>query len=288
MEERKIVNEIDYLCIGHCCHDKTEDGYILGGTASYAALVGKQLGKSPAILTSLGDDFEFFSRFQGLHIQLHNKLARNTTVFENIYKDGGRIQYIHERADVLTPSDVPPDLKGVPLVHLCLIADEIEFSIVEEFDNALVGATIQGCLRQWDSNGLIRPKEMNWDLLSNVDIVIFSDDDIRGFESSLPKIKERVDQVVLTQGANGAIVFKDGNEFYFPSFPVKEVEVTGAGDVFTTAYLIEYERTSDIASACIFAHCAASFVVEGVGLANLPTLDALKERIATYNKKMTV
>jgi len=63
----------DFLCIGFFCHDFHEDGYILGGTASYASLVASKLGKKTAVLTSVGKDLSFIKAIQN-NSQQPNKL----------------------------------------------------------------------------------------------------------------------------------------------------------------------------------------------------------------------
>lgn len=273
---------IDYLCIGHVCHDRHSSQNILGGTAAYVSLVARQLGRKSAVLTSVGSDFEFFPVFAQKDIPLENKPAAETTVFENIYHNGIRTQYLHARAETLYPNDVPAEWSAVPVVQFCPIADEVDFSLLQAFPDALVGATIQGWLRQWDAQHHVSPKAMDWAQLAGVDVVILSDADITGFESALPEMAAAVGILVMTQGASGAVVFQNGQKFHFPAFPVNEVDATGAGDVFAAAFLIQYAETRDIVLATGFAHCAASFVVEGLGVKNLPGLDQIRERFDLY------
>lgn len=274
---------IDFLCIGHLCHDRYAGGNLLGGTASYVSLIARQLGRKPAILTSVGPDFEFFQVFEHSGIPVCNKAAAETTVFENIYHDGVRTQYLHARADTLKAGDVPAEWCRVPVALCCPIADEVDFSLLQAFPNALlVGATIQGWLRQWDGSHRVFAKTMDWSRLAGADVVILSDADIAGFEAALPQIAETVKVLVMTKGAAGAVVCQDGRRYHFPAFPVKEVDATGAGDVFAAAFLIRYSETRDIALSTAFAHCAASFVVEGVGVRNLPGPDLLLERFGEY------
>jgi sugar/nucleoside kinase (ribokinase family) len=66
------------------------------------------------------------------------------------------------------------------------------------------------------------------------------------------------------------------------------VDATGAGDVFATAFLIKFAQTRDIAQAAGFAHCAASFVVEGVGIDNLVGIEKVEERFAIYRERVSV
>ncbi|GAB4491090.1 MAG: PfkB family carbohydrate kinase [Saprospiraceae bacterium] len=231
---------MNFLSIGHLCHDRLGDRNILGGTASYSSLVAKQLGLKTSILTSVGGDFEFFSFFEKNGIRVWNKKAERTTVFENIYRDGQRTQYLHARAETLFADDVPAECLQAKIVLCCPIADEVDFSILRKFPYALKGATIQGWLRQWDAKGKISPKEMDWSQLAAADVVIMSDADIQGFESKIPEIAALVKVLVMTQGARGATVFSQNQKFHFPAFSVKEVDAMGAGDDGESAAAMEF------------------------------------------------
>jgi sugar/nucleoside kinase (ribokinase family) len=152
---------------------------------------------------------------------------------------------------------------------------------MDAFPNALIAATIQGWLRQWDDKGKISPKEMNWDVLKKVDIVLMSEADVLGMETVLDKIIELVDLVLVTRGDKGASVYYQKEEFIVPVYPVEEIDPTGAGDIFAVSFLAKYRATKDIILATTFAHVVASFVVEGVGV-HLPTKAAIAERWAAY------
>lgn len=271
-----------FLSIGHCCHDRLAGQNILGGTASYVALVARQLGLYPGILTSVGADFEFFDVFAENDIAVHNKPAPRTTVFENRYQNGRRLQYLHERALALSADDVPPEWLAAPIVLLCPIAWEVNFSLLRVFPKALTAATIQGWLRERDPQGRIHPRGMDWQQLVGLDAVILSDADIAGFEAALPEIAAAVEVVVMTLGARGAVVFRRGEKRHFPAFPVREVDATGAGDVFAAAFLTRYAERRDAASAAVFANCAASFIVEGVGVTSLPSLEQIQGRVEQW------
>lgn len=278
--------QLDYLCIGYCCHDKVGDEYILGGTASYSSIVAKQLGVNVGLLTSVGEDFKFFDTFKEKNIPFVYKKADKTTVFENIYKGTQRVQYIHARAEVLQPHDVPQEWQDTPIVQFGTIAADVDFSLFNAFPKALKGGTIQGWLRQWDSKGLISPKAMDWSQLQAIDVVIMSDADIQGFESAIPEIVSYSKVLVMTEGVNGAKVFSKGEVLHFPSYPIIEVDSTGAGDVFTAAFLIKYAETYNLALATAFAHSAASFVVEGIGINNLTTIqERINDRFEDYQKR---
>lgn len=278
------MNSLDYLCIGHCCHDVKGQGYVLGGTASYSSVVAKQLDYSAAILTSMGNDFLFQSYFHDHDIPLYIIPAQHTTVFENIYNNNSRTQYLRKVANKITGHKINADFPTPSIVHICPIADEVDPEVVKMFPQSLKTATIQGWLRQRLPNDKVIPKEMDWQQLQNFDVVIFSNDDIKGLPHALDQIKTNTRLAVMTMGRDGAKLYSGDKEKHFPSYEVEEVDATGAGDVFTTAFLIAYHRTGDTDDACIFAHCAASFIIEGIGLEKIPFVLAINERVDQYKK----
>lgn len=274
----------NFLCIGFFCHDVHEEDYILGGTAAYSSLIASKLMKEPiSVLTSVGEDFLFQERFKIAGIHICNKPAKKTTIFNNVYDQGHRTQYIYERSETLTAADLPIAWRNAPVVKICLIADEVDKSLMNSFPNALIGATIQGWLRKWDEKGKISPKEMDWALLEPVDIVLMSQEDIAGMEYVLPKIIDAVEIVVMTKGEEGAMVYSQNKTFHFPAFPVVEVDPTGAGDVFAVSFLVKYVETKSITLATTYAHAAAAFVIEEVGV-QLPNLERITERWVAYKK----
>jgi sugar/nucleoside kinase (ribokinase family) len=77
----------------------------------------------------------------------------------------------------------------------------------------------------------------------------------------------------------GARIIYGGERAELPGYPVKTVDLTGAGDVFAAAFLLRYGETRDRPTAARFANCVASFAVEGTGTAALPTLEQVEDRL---------
>jgi len=278
LEEKKL----DYLCIGHSCHDKVDDGYILGGTVSYAATVAAKMGSKVGLITSVGPDFLFHNHFKERGIEVCNKESGSTTEFENIYKAENRIQYMHSRASTIYGADIPAFTHMPDIVHIGTIADEVDFDVCTLFNGSLIGASIQGSMRQWDEMGKVSPNKMDWEKLKNTDVVFISDDDILGMEEELPFIISHSQILVLTMGSQGVKVYSEGQEYFYPSYPSQVKDPTGAGDTFATAFLLKYAETKDIEMASIFAHCAASIVIENMGLHSIPSKAEVEKRILKY------
>src|SRR3990172_7900505 len=170
----------DYLVLGHLCLDQppsilspsTEPGLpqehrdgvskaaevaaaclgqTLGGTAAYAALTARALGRRPAIVTSAADDLDL-APLGGTPIE-RVPSARSTT-FRNEYAGGARRQHLLARAATLESAAIPAGWRGASIVHLAPIAGEFSPSLQALFSgNDLVGLTPQGWMRAWDEAG---------------------------------------------------------------------------------------------------------------------------------------
>lgn len=242
------------LIIGHLCHDRMPSGEIkLGGTAAYASFLAKRMGAEVTILTSVGSDFGFWNLFREKNISIFNVPATETTVFENIYpEDGERIQYLHARASSISSLNIPADLPVPDLILFCPIADEVSLDLLEIFPTALKAATIQGWLRGWNEQGKVSPKPMAWKKLTPLDILVFSDADMIGFENRIPEISDYIPLVLMTRGKNGVRVFQKNEEIDFPTEPIEVKDATGAGDSFAMAFLLEYFRSKEVKVAVDF------------------------------------
>ncbi len=275
------MNPPEFLCAGHLCHDKIPGGYTPGGAVSYAGLLAARLGYRAAALTSFGQDFLFGADF--LEMILQNVPAAQTTVFENIYQNGSRIQFLHGRAADLTPAHLPAEWQKTPVVLLCPIADEVSFDFLDVFENSLVCVCPQGWMRRWDASGKVFPKSLdNWAALAAANIISISENDVNCDWQLIDSIGAVANLLIVTQGALGATVFQKGQRQHFPAFPVREVNPTGAGDVFAAAFSLKYAERKELPAATAFAHAAASFCVERKGGSAFQPKEAVEERAASY------
>ena len=106
---------------------------------------------------------------------------------------------------------------------------------------------------------------------ASIDALVLSAEDLEGDLAPLREYTRLCRIVVLTTGWQGATVFLDGERHEAPPRLCREVDPTGAGDVFTAAFLIRLEETSDPLQAAWFANVVASFSVEQSGTKGIPT-----------------
>lgn len=283
-----------FLCIGHITRDVLPDGsFALGGTVTFATLTVERLGLPAALVTCASADIcqQLPSLLPG--IGLAARMAATTTTFENRYQDGFRIQYLRARSEPLETEDVPLPWRAAPIVLLAPLAQELTPEMLALFprgEGRILAATPQGWLRRWDSDGRIWPTpwEAAEQVLPHLDALILSHDDLLPFangsraeaEAILRRWSQLVPLLVATAGREGATLFRQGLAQHFPAYPAREVDPTGAGDVFAAAFLVQLARSGDPAAAVDFANCVASFSVEAVGTRGIPSPDQVEKRLA--------
>lgn len=271
------------ICIGHTCHDLLKDGVKLGGTVSYASIFGIALGAQTQIITSFGDDFQFKHVFDEAGIKCFNLPSAFTTRFQNTQGRHRREQVISNRAANISNEFVTQyTFPKSGIVHLGPIANEVEPSIAKLFPGCTVGLSIQGWLRSWDDHGIVFTEQRDWQKLQNIQLVFASEEDLDFDEKRASEIASHVPILVLTKGNKGADVYFQNDVHFFPSFPVKEVDTTGAGDVFALGFLWSFHQTNNVKTACIFAHSLASLLVEGHTLSNPPNREQINNRVVQY------
>lgn len=272
------LQPIDYLIIGHITQDITPSGYTLGGTASYAALTARACGLRVGVVTSCAPDAPL-DALNGIPLSI--VAAEQTTTFENIPTPFGRIQRLHHRAELLDYSHVPVPWRSAKIVHLAPIAQEVDPTIVRYFSNAILGVTPQGWMRTWDSAG--RVSFTDWTessfVLERSDIAVMSIEDVLNDESRIEALLASIRILAVTEGAAGARIYWNGDVRNFRPPQVKEVDPTGAGDIFAASFMVRYHLTRDPWEAARFANCVAATSVTRPGIQGVPTSAEVNDHI---------
>lgn len=261
-----MKSALDYLIVGHITQDMQTDGrFAPGGTVYYSSRTAQMLGQKAGIVTSINSKVDL-SEFK--NIEIVSKKSPYNTVFQNQYTPNGRIQFIHNRAYDITFDDIPESWQNTPVIHLGPIAAEVDGKMVTMLKNSFVGLTPQGWLRKWDDSGHVSFSD--WEnavnVLPHVDAVVLSIEDVIGDWSFIDRWKKLAKVLVVTLGAQGAVIYFDNQQIRLPAPEVKEIDPTGAGDVFAAAFFIRLFKTKDPVAAGKFAISIASSSVEDHGL----------------------
>jgi sugar/nucleoside kinase (ribokinase family) len=265
---------IDYLVIGHLTQDITPEGPKLGGTAAFAALTARALGLRVGIVTSCSNDTPI-KILEG--IQLAVFPSEYSTTFKNINTPNGRIQHIYHVAANLDISMVPETWRAAPIIHLGPVAQEVEPTLVQYFPNSLIGLTPQGWLRSWDKEGRVCGSE--WPearyVLEKSTAVVLSIEDVQKDEDRIEEMASSIRVLVVTEAAEGARLFWNGDVRRFRPPKVVEIDPIGAGDIFSALFFYRLHSTKDPWEAVRFATYLSACSVTRPGLAGIPTSDEI-------------
>jgi 1D-myo-inositol 3-kinase len=283
----------EFLTIGHATYDIQSDGsFTLGGTVTFAALTAYRLGLVSAIVTRAGAQLLADLPTYLPEIGITARLSAATTTFANTYHHGFRTQYIRARADLLDAEDIHDGWSSAPIVLLAPLDQELTPELLSLFPRrpgAIIAATPQGWLRDWDEDGRVWPTP--WAsaeyILPLLDVLILSHDDLLPFadgnrteaDAILSRWSLQIPLLVATDGQYGATLFQHGITRHFPAYPAREVDPTGAGDVFAASFLVHFYRHGNPHAAVDFANCVSSLSIEHEGITGIPSMEAVNERM---------
>ena len=282
---------MDFVAIGHLTIDQTPRGPRPGGAAYYAAITAHRQGLRVGLLTSFGPDFPRDALPPDLSVV--NVPSPRTTVFkigQTQSAEGRRVRQLSvlSRAADLEASALPDDWSDAGLAALCPVVAEVDPALAGAFPDTPLTALPQGWMRQRGAGGVVSPQP--WEdadlVLPHVQHVVVSIEDIEPFQKEALEWFQRVPIGAVTRGADGALLFVNGERYGVEADRAVEVDETGAGDVFATALLIAYNRDGSAWDAAAVAACCAAASVEGEGVASIPDRAALEARLAAYRRRV--
>ncbi len=283
---------VDILLIGHVTRDLIEEeqdsAYLQGGTVTFAAVTASRLGRRPTVITRAAGpaDLAAFPPQTAVHL-LPSPV---TTTFANVYTPHGRVQHVYTPAPAITADDIPAACRRPSAVLLGPLVDEIEPAVAALFDpDSLVVAVPQGWMRSWDASGRIhsKPWESARQIVPHLNVLVLSLEDIDYDTGRLEPLFDDLSLVILTEYRDGSTIYQrqsDGSvrTTKVPPRPAHEVDPTGAGDIFATAFTISLQETGDPVQAARFANITASYGVEGYGVSAIPDRYQVMDYMAQY------
>lgn len=288
VQEARHAEPLEILLLGNVTrdvdsHDDPDGGaYTLGGSVSYAAFTCHRLQVAAEVVTRAAADVDLDALRA---IACCTVLPSDTTTtFVNRYEDTGRVQYCYHPAAPIRAADLTPRIRRASVVFMCPIMQEVGPDVPACFgDAAFQAAGPQGFLRRIDGTG--RVQACAWPhrdvYLRHLDIIILSREDIEYDLRRLDALLAQVPMVILSNYRHGCDIFhrrENGiHRQHVPPRPAREVDPTGAGDIFATAFLIRYLETASLWHAARFANITASFGVEGIGTSAIPTRDIVMQ-----------
>lgn len=289
-----------------------------GGAPANVAVALRRLGMSSGFAGKVGDDpFGLFLRHclaaDGVETRLLlvDPHARTTMVFVAVWEDGHKdlCFYRNPGADMkLSSTDIPDDMfSGARCFHFGSISliDEPSASAQRK---AIDLARRQGLMISYDPNyrptlwpSVEKAREVIFDTFRFCHLAKISVEEweVATGCSELQKgiqavLDQGVELLVVSRGADGALVTNGDYRIELPAYTVKVVETTGAGDGFMAAVITrllpEREKTGSLAQidqaivreALRFASAVGALTCTKLGA--IPALPTLAETQAFLNQ----
>jgi sugar/nucleoside kinase (ribokinase family) len=281
--------------------DKTV-GPVLGSPAAYGSVIAGSLGASVGVVTRIGADMppELLTPFHdaGVDTRGIKQEGEHTTASLLIYAPSGdkEIRYPHQAAPLLL-EDIPADYLGARGFHVCPMDWDMPLeSIVRLRRLSAILSVDLGGYGGAHSRGHPSPAEQEnpevlAHLVSHFDVVRASVEDCRHLlgsveyqlEATASRFVEWGAQVgIISLGARGALLATRDGHIQVPALPGPVVDTTGAGDAFSSGFLVEYLRTRDPERAARFASAVSKHVIEGTGgvaATRMPTRRDIEDRL---------
>lgn len=123
---------------------------------------------------------------------------------------------------------------------------------------------------------LITPNETEAGFLTGIPVV----DEASAQKAAAALLQQGVQNVVITLGSKGALVYNAGVSMFIPAYQVKAVDTTAAGDVFNGALAVALSEGKTLLDAVGFACAASAISVTRIGAQNsIPFRDELDDFI---------
>jgi len=277
---------MDLVAIGHVTFDETPSGVRPGGSAYYVALAARRLGLEVGLLTSVAPDFP--SDVIPAGITVATVSSPRTTRYRVGEAGGSRTLTLLSRAENIEIQHLPEEWKRAPLAVLGPVVGEVDPALVSAFDDASLAVLPQGWMRTRGKDGVMGPQpwEDADDVLPLAQLLVLSEEDVPGSEETAVKWFDQVPLGAITRARRGATLYVNGEPYHVAPDRAAETDPTGAGDVFATTLLIEYQRVGDAWEAAAAAACAGAATVEGTGAAALLDRAGLAARLAAYQRRL--
>lgn len=171
----------------------------------------------------------------------------------------------------LSPKDIKNNQSVITGADLLLMQLEVPIEAIESAAELAFKSKIKIILNPAParplSNGLlekisiITPNETEAEILTGITVNNESDAE----RAAKVLIEKGVDTVIITLGSRGAFIFNSEYKELVPSYKVKAVDTTAAGDVFNGALTVALSEDKNLKDAVLFANAAAALSVTKLG-----------------------
>ena len=273
------------LVIGTLAFDSIQtpslkSGIILGGAATYISFAISKISNNFGIVSVVGDDFpmKYLNRIKSTGADISGvEIVKNK---ESFYWSGKYHKDINKRTTLETKLGVlenfnpiiPENFKDSNIVVLGNLHPSVQNKSIAQLSGRNQFLVLD-TMNFWMDNNLEDLDEV----ISKVNLISINDEEayLLAKEKSLDDcahkiIKKGPEYVIIKKGELGAELHSKDEKFSLPSYSVKAVDPTGAGDSFAGGLATYLSKTNiinfnSIKKGLILGTVLASFTVEGLG-----------------------
>jgi ribokinase len=258
-----------------------------GGKGANQAVAARRLGAAVAMVGQVGDDPDGGSLRGGLEAEgvdvggvvVHPELASGLAVVAVDPAGENTIVVSPGASGALDPRTVAASAARLSAAHVLLLQLEVAVEAVDAAVRLAAGTVVlnpaparalpDGLLERVD---VLVPNRVELAHVAGVSDPLDRLEDVTAVARGLA---ERC-AVVVTLGADGALVVHDGGSRHVPAPRVATVDTTGAGDAFCGALAVRLAAGDDLSAAVPWAVRAAALSTTVPGAQpSLPTLEAV-------------
>lgn len=250
-----------------------------GGKGANQAVAAARLGGNVTFIAKLGDDI--FGR-QALELFNEEGIDTSCVITDAQYPSGVALITVDEKGEnciavasganaALLPADIDTMTDVIAGADIILMQLETPVETVSH---------IAALAKQHGKKVILNPAPacaLSDDLLSNISIItpnqteaemltgIAVIDDASATDAAAVLHAKGIQQVIITMGEEGAVIYSNGSYTKVPAVKVTAVDTTAAGDVFNGALAVALCDGMDIIAATNFACRAAAISVTRLG-----------------------
>jgi sugar/nucleoside kinase (ribokinase family) len=177
---------------------------------------------------------------------------------------------------------MPAHWRSASVIHLAPIAQDFDPRQAAKVSPGFLGATPQGWMRKWhetDFGVVIRvPPRLPNELTMRLNALVVSANEYT-LARELYELVGRNALAVMTRGRQGARALDRGRQVEVPAFQVREVDTTGAGDVFAAVLFLMRARGESTNASLRHASAASAISVGRVGVSNVPSFPEIEDLV---------
>ena len=271
-------NSYDVVIVGNITKDffQYNSSFNVGGSSIYAGIGSAMMGLKTLIISNHSISELDLPNHDQLDIYCVNSES-NTEFVWNYEKKirKGIIKNYTKKINLNLKSKIK-----TKMLMIAPIFNELDLNVRNNFDYEISLLSPQGLTRHLNKKSEICLKKISLnENFHDIDLISYSEEEDDYMDKKY--LFNYVKYIAVTLSERGAKIYSDYNKSAkFNSYtPNRVLDPTGAGDIFALYLLVYYYKTKSIEFAVNIANCAASFVVENLGINGIPSNEYVTNRL---------